>query len=321
MDDLLCHFGAVYDRALGHGPTFSPVPGTYDDPQDVSISTSTAGATIRYTTDGTTPTQTNGTLYTAPVHLAGSLIPQGGGLSGRLDDLARDLRPIRDRAPGDSPAFSPAPGTYADAQDITLSTPTSGASIRYTTDGSAPTDTIGTLYTAPIHITDSLTLKAVAYRAGWRTSSVISGAYTIGFHVAAPTFSPGPGTYTSEQDVTVTTATAGATIRYTTNGSTPTETSGTVYSARCAFPNRRPSRPSPIGPAGPLRRSLQATMRSGLVVVAPELSVAPGLYASAKDVAITTTTGGATIRYTVDGSTPTDAVGILSRARSASQGP
>ncbi len=293
-------------------PAFSPVPGTYDDPQDVSISTSTAGATIRYTTDGTTPTQTNGTLYTAPVHLAaGSLTLKAvayraGWTTSLVTSGQYAIGPLVS-----APAFSPAPGTYAEAQDITLSTTTSGASIRYTTDGSAPTDTIGTLYTAPIHITDSLTLKAVAYRAGWRTSSVISGAYTIGFHAAAPTFSPGPGTYTSEQDVAITTATPGATIRYTTNGSTPTETSGTVYSA-------------------PVRLSESATLKAvayrtgwttsavtsgdyaiGLVVVAPKLSVAPGLYASAKNVAITTTTAGATIRYTVDGSTPTDAVGIL----------
>jgi hypothetical protein len=45
--------------------------------------------------------------------------------------------------------------------------------------------------------------------------------------VAAPTFSPPGGTYCS-QTVTISTATAGATTRYTLDGSTPTETNGTV---------------------------------------------------------------------------------------------
>ena len=47
-------------------PTFSPEPGTYEGPQYVTISSTTRGATIYYTTDGTTPT-INSSVYTKAI--------------------------------------------------------------------------------------------------------------------------------------------------------------------------------------------------------------------------------------------------------------
>jgi hypothetical protein len=46
--------------------------------------------------------------------------------------------------------------------------------------------------------------------------------------VAAPIFSPAAGSYLSAQTVTLSTATSGASIAYTTDGSTPTESGGIV---------------------------------------------------------------------------------------------
>ena len=48
-------------------PAFNPPAGTYTAAQTVTISSTTAGASIRYTTDGTQPTSAVGTLYTAPI--------------------------------------------------------------------------------------------------------------------------------------------------------------------------------------------------------------------------------------------------------------
>jgi hypothetical protein len=134
----------------------------------------------------------------------------------------------------DAPVFSPSPGTYATAQSVTLSTTTSGATIRYTTDGTTPSETAGTVYSGPIPVSSSITINAVAYKAGWTTSSVSSGAYAITGTVAAPTFSPSPGTYATAQNVTLSTTPPGATIRYTTDGSMPSETVGTVYAGPIA---------------------------------------------------------------------------------------
>lgn len=51
-------------------PDFSPKGGFYDTTQTVILTTETPGATIRYTTDGSDPTLTNGFTYTGPLSLA-----------------------------------------------------------------------------------------------------------------------------------------------------------------------------------------------------------------------------------------------------------
>jgi fibronectin type 3 domain-containing protein len=78
-----------------------------------------------------------------------------------------------------APAFSVAPGTYPVSKTITITSSTPGAAIRYTTDGSTPTSSTGTLYTAPVALTTTSTLKAIAYASGMADSTVASGAYTI----------------------------------------------------------------------------------------------------------------------------------------------
>ena len=137
--------------------------------------------------------------------------------------------------PGDtvqSPAFSPAGGTYSSAQTVTISTTTSGATIHYTTDGTTPTESSAT-YSSPISVSSTKTIKAGAWKTGMMPSSIASATYTIGgggSTVATPTFSPTSGAYSSAQTVTISTATSGATIHYTLDGTTPT-TASTTYTA------------------------------------------------------------------------------------------
>ncbi len=141
-----------------------------------------------------------------------------------------------------TPTFSPIAGSYTSAQDVTISTASSGAIICYNTSGAPATNgstgcTSGTLYTGPISVAASETLYAVAGGTGLADSSVGSAIYTIGTVVAAekPKFTPIAGSYTGTQMVTVSSTSSGAIICYNTSGAPATNgltgcTSGTLYS-------------------------------------------------------------------------------------------
>lgn len=77
------------------------------------------------------------------------------------------------------PAFSPPPASYSGEQTIDLVTSTPGATIRYTTNGSAPSRTSGTVYSGPLTLTATTTLRAIAYKDGLADSPAVQGDYTI----------------------------------------------------------------------------------------------------------------------------------------------
>jgi chitinase len=90
------------------------------------------------------------------------------------------------------------------------------------------------LYSAPVAIAVTTTLKAKAFLTDWGPSPTTTGVYTITGTVAASVFAPPAGIYTTAQNVTITCATPGAQIRYTTNGTEPTVIS-TLYSTPVAI--------------------------------------------------------------------------------------
>jgi len=76
------------------------------------------------------------------------------------------------------PAFSPDAGTYTSAKSVTISDSSPGATIYFTTNGSAPT-TSSTVYSGPITVSASETLRAIAVAPGDAPSTIVSAAYTI----------------------------------------------------------------------------------------------------------------------------------------------
>ncbi len=77
-----------------------------------------------------------------------------------------------------APTFTPAAGIYTSAQTVTITSATDGATIHYTTDGTDPTES-STLYTAPITVSKTTTIKAIAVKGGMDNSAVASATYTI----------------------------------------------------------------------------------------------------------------------------------------------
>jgi hypothetical protein len=73
--------------------------------------------------------------------------------------------------------FSIDRGFYDAPFDVAITTATPGATIRYTLDGSAPTATTGAVYTAPIHITTTATLRAAAFLTGFQPANVDTQTY------------------------------------------------------------------------------------------------------------------------------------------------
>jgi uncharacterized repeat protein (TIGR02543 family) len=94
-----------------------------------------------------------------------------------------------------TPTFSPGGGTSATAQTVTISCATSGATIRYTTDGTIPSETNGTVCSTGQQLTiNSYTvLQAIAYESGFADSPVATATYTILSSFA------GPWTLTNQQ--------------------------------------------------------------------------------------------------------------------------
>ncbi|HYG73815.1 MAG TPA: chitobiase/beta-hexosaminidase C-terminal domain-containing protein [Planctomycetota bacterium] len=149
------------------------------------------------------------------------------------DGSQRTLTPFRGTAPAKvaTPTISPNGGSFTGSTSVTLACATTGATIRYTLDGSTPSAT-STAYTAALTISSSATLKARAFKSGMTDSDTASAAFTITApaKVATPTISPNGGSFTGSTSVTLACATTGATIRYTLDGSTPSATS-TAYTA------------------------------------------------------------------------------------------
>lgn len=76
-----------------------------------------------------------------------------------------------------APNFSSTRGFFKTAFDVSLTLPGGDGQIYYTTNGTRPSQTTGTLYTAPIHITTTTALSAITVNSAGLTSEIITHTY------------------------------------------------------------------------------------------------------------------------------------------------
>ncbi len=74
-------------------------------------------------------------------------------------------------------SFSHDRGFYNEPFDLEITSDTVDAEIYYTTDGSAPSETNGTLYSAPIHIDTTAVVRAIAYKPAHAPTNVDTHTY------------------------------------------------------------------------------------------------------------------------------------------------
>jgi hypothetical protein len=194
----------------------TPAAGQVTAGTAITLSCATAGATIRYTIDGSEPTSSS-TIYTAPIIVNTAMVIKAKAFVAGMNDsstatFAYTIKPMETAA---VPTASPSAGLVPAGTRVTLSCATAGAVIRYTTDGSEPTAS-STQYTAPIVINTAVVIKAKAFAAGMNPSATASFAYTVGAVTRfdqAGTFGPASGSQTITGNVLI--AVSDVTLRNT----------------------------------------------------------------------------------------------------------
>ena len=272
---------------------------TFDNGSSITISLccNTEGATIHYTTDGSDPT--NGcTVCDGDITIDKTMTikaiacKEGWNSSQIISATFTEMDMVN------IPTLSLKPGTYESVQECIISCATEGATIYYSINDE---EYIEIKNNTTINITQSTSISAYAVKEGMTDSHVISETYTL--ETPIPTFEPKGAKYTEAQDVTIN-ATEGAAIYYTLDGTDP-RTSNTK-----------------IEYEGPITVDVKTTINATAYIQgwemshvvteiydfyekvdAPVISPESGNYNDTKTVTISCVEG-ATIYYTIDGSTP-----------------
>jgi hypothetical protein len=283
-------------------PVISPNGGSYTGAVQISISTATDGATIRYTLDGSDPSEA-ATPYSGPLNMSASVLIRARAYKSGFAASQAVSAGFQVFPSPPAPVFNPPAGVYSSTFSVTMSVPTVGASIRYTTDGSAPTAS-STQYTGPVSISTTTTLKAAAFTSGGDMGAVGEAAYTIGTAVATPTITPNGGGFTNSVEVSISTVTPDAVIRYTTNGTDPTLNS-TLYTSPFvlgsgSYTVRARAFRAGLSPSAVQSATFQVYFASTVKVFTPTMTPFNGqVFVNAVTISMDCRTEGATIRWSV----------------------
>jgi hypothetical protein len=174
-----------------------------------SITTTTTRSTIYYTTDGSEPSSSNGTVYTKPFAVNEQTTIKAFVTRTDFSDSEVTTKTIYKVA---TPSIQ-----NTEASVISITSATNGAKIYYTTDGSVPTTTSSTEYTGPVTITaSSVTIKAIAVKDGMINSAVSTESFA--FACATPTI-----TFDNTTNTVTIASETGSTIYYAYGSTDPAD--------------------------------------------------------------------------------------------------
>jgi len=177
-------------------PIISPAGGTYTEPQTVTISCDLENTEVRYTLDGSEPTQSS-TLYQEPFILSEPTTIKAKAFKAKIFKFnwhKSKMLTVNYEFKVCNPGISLAEGTYSIGRTLSISCLTLDAEIRYTTNGVDPIQN-SELYINPIIINTDFILKARAFKDNWFSSDIISKSYSVDMvFVEGGTFQMGSNT-------------------------------------------------------------------------------------------------------------------------------
>jgi hypothetical protein len=289
----------VQDTHIVWKPTFSPAGGIINS-NLIVVSCATVNAEIHYTTNGVDPTIND------PVVVSGATIQVASGMTNKAQAFRADLTAsavataIFTNKVG-APVFAPPPGAVTNGTLVSISTVTLGATIYYTENGSTPTVN-SAIYSAPITITNNITLSAFGVASGYSNSLVSGGTYSLA-RAATPVVVPASGPITNGTTISISSATPGSIVYYTLDGSSPT-TNSVVYTAPFIIDGGTTVSAIAVA-SGYLGSAVQSIFFSLVQTAAPVFTPGSGPITNDTSIVITEATPNSTIYYTLDGSMPT----------------
>ena len=246
-------------------------------------------STIHYTIDGsTTPDANTGTVITSgsDISITGSWSVQAVGIFGTFVTPVAGPKPLTP-----APCATPIINYDETTSMVSISCATANTTIYYTTDNSTPT-TSSNAYNQPFLATSSTTIKAIATRANFPDSEV--GILTIS-QVATPIIQNN-----GSNAISITSATPGANIYYTTDGSTPTKSSNPYTE-----PLRENASGVTIKAIAVKENMITSEVGSGSVTLQCAAPVIIRTSSSKFIITCSLPSSGTTIYYTTNGNTPT----------------
>ena len=251
-------------------PKFEPAAKSFDKEIKITITCGTRDAVIRYTTNGYDPSS-SANQYKGPITLTQSTKLKARAFKPGMSDSSVMTAEYKQLVA--TPKFSISPGSsFDDPITLKIECATSGAKIRYTTNGYDPNSS-SPEYKGPITLSDTVTVKARGFKDKMADSVVAVARYSENNPDVAPVvFTPDPGKiYDGNVIVKLECKTPGAVIHYTTDGSDPIPFSpeykdrfallkSVTVKARAFKPGKKDS---PIAKASYRVRALPPTLKPG----------------------------------------------------------